>query len=104
VFLDIEKAFDTNWHFGLQSKLSTLQFSISLIKLIGSFLSQRKLRVSVKGEIFKPSNIQVGDVTRFCPAKGRIFINMLYVRNVHLTKSQVYHKRQTHLLVREDIT
>jgi hypothetical protein len=35
VFLDIEKAFDTTWHLGLLYKLSTLQFSISLIKLIG---------------------------------------------------------------------
>jgi hypothetical protein len=39
VFLDIEKAFDKTWHIGMLYKLSTLQFSISLIKLIGSFLS-----------------------------------------------------------------
>jgi hypothetical protein len=39
VFLDTEKAFDTTWHLGLLHKLSTLQFSISLIKLISSFLS-----------------------------------------------------------------
>jgi hypothetical protein len=46
VFLNIEKAFDTTWHFGLLYKLSTLQFSISLIKLIGYFLSQKKFRIS----------------------------------------------------------
>jgi hypothetical protein len=45
VFLDIEKAFDTTWHHGLLYKLSTLQFSISLLKLIGSFLSQRNFSV-----------------------------------------------------------
>jgi hypothetical protein len=44
VFLDIEKAFDTTWHFGLLYKLSTLQFLASLIKLIGSFLSKRKFK------------------------------------------------------------
>jgi hypothetical protein len=33
VFLDVEKAFDTTWHLGLLYELSTLQFSISLIKL-----------------------------------------------------------------------
>jgi hypothetical protein len=50
VFLDIEKAFDTTWHPGLIYKLSTLQFSTSLIKLISSLLSQRKSRVSVEIE------------------------------------------------------
>jgi hypothetical protein len=40
VFLDIEKAFDTTWRSGLLYQLSKLEFSISLIKLIGSFLSQ----------------------------------------------------------------
>jgi hypothetical protein len=42
VFLDIEKALDTTWQPGLLYKLSKLQFSNSLIKLTGSFLSQRK--------------------------------------------------------------
>jgi hypothetical protein len=51
VFLDIEKAFDTTWHSGLLYKLSKLEFSNSLTKLIGSFRSQRKFRVSVEGEI-----------------------------------------------------
>jgi hypothetical protein len=43
VFLDIEKAFET-WHLGLLYKLSTLQFSMSLIKLISSFLFSEKIR------------------------------------------------------------
>jgi hypothetical protein len=50
VFLDIEKAFDTASQPGLLYKLSKLQFYISLIKLIGSFLWQRKFRVSVESE------------------------------------------------------
>jgi hypothetical protein len=60
VFLDIEKASDTTWHLGLLYKLSTLQFSISLIKLIGSFLSQRKSRVSVEGEMVASKDIKAG--------------------------------------------
>jgi hypothetical protein len=56
--LDIEKAFSTTWHLGLLYKLSELKFSISVIKLISSFLSQRKLRALVEGEIFAPRNIQ----------------------------------------------
>jgi hypothetical protein len=39
VFLDIEKAFDTTWHPGLLYKLSKLEFSTCIIKLISSFLS-----------------------------------------------------------------
>jgi hypothetical protein len=42
VFLDIEKAFDIIWHTGLLYILSKLEFAASLIKLISSFLSQRK--------------------------------------------------------------
>jgi hypothetical protein len=60
VFLDIEKAFDKTWHLGLLYNLSELKFSISLIKFINSFLSQRKFRVSVEGELSTPTNTQAG--------------------------------------------
>jgi hypothetical protein len=60
VFFDIEKAFDTTWHPGLPYKLSKLQFLNRLIKLISSFLSQRKFRVSVEGEISRPWYMQAG--------------------------------------------
>jgi hypothetical protein len=60
VFFDIEKAYDTTWHFGLLYTLSTLQFSISIMKLIASFLSQRKFRVSVEGEMSTSMDIQPG--------------------------------------------
>jgi hypothetical protein len=60
VFLDIEKAFDTIRQSGFLYKLPTLQFSTSLIKLIGSFLSQRKFRVSVEGEMSTPRYMQAG--------------------------------------------
>jgi hypothetical protein len=42
VFLDIEEAFDSTWHTGLLYKLAKVEFSVNLIKLISSFLSQRK--------------------------------------------------------------
>jgi hypothetical protein len=60
VFLDIEKAFDTTWHSGLLYKLSILEFSTSLIKLLGSFLSKRKFRVSAEGEMSTPREMQAG--------------------------------------------
>jgi hypothetical protein len=60
VFLDIEKAFDTTWHTGLLYKLGKMEFSINLIKLISSFLSQRKFRVSVEGELSTPRYMEAG--------------------------------------------
>jgi hypothetical protein len=57
-FLNIEKAFDTTWHPGLLYKLSELHFSPRLIKLINSFLSHRKFRVMVEGELSTPRNKQ----------------------------------------------
>jgi hypothetical protein len=53
-FLDIEKAFVTTWHPGFLYKLSKLHFSTSLIKLISSFLSNRKFRVLVESEMSTP--------------------------------------------------
>jgi hypothetical protein len=67
VFLDIEKAFDTTRQPGLLYKLSKLQFSISLIKLIGLFLSQRKFRFSVEGEMSNTKINASRGVTRFRP-------------------------------------
>jgi hypothetical protein len=60
VFLDIEKPFDKTWHLSLLYKLSELKFLISLIKLISSFLSRRKFRVWVEGELSTPRDIQAG--------------------------------------------
>jgi hypothetical protein len=41
VILETEKAFDTTWHRGLLQKVSKLEFSTSIIKLMSSFLSER---------------------------------------------------------------
>jgi hypothetical protein len=60
VFLDNEEAFDITWHICLLYKLSKLKFSIGLVKLMSSFLSQRKFRVSVEGEMPTPRDIQAG--------------------------------------------
>jgi hypothetical protein len=60
VFLDIEKAFDTTWHSGFLYKLSKLEFSTSLIKLISSFISQRKLSVSIEGDMSTTREMRAG--------------------------------------------
>jgi hypothetical protein len=60
VFLDIRKAFDTTWYPGLLYKLSEQQFFISLIKLIASFLTNRKFKVLVEGELSLPRKVVAG--------------------------------------------
>jgi hypothetical protein len=72
VFLDIEEAFDTTWHLGLLYKLSELKVLISLIKLISSFLSQRKFRVLVESEMSTPR-----DIKAWVP-KGSVLSSTLY--------------------------
>jgi hypothetical protein len=69
--LDIEKSFDTTWHPGLLYKLSNLNFSTRLMKLISSFLSQQ-FRVSVEGEISTPRYIQAG------VPQGSVLSSILY--------------------------
>jgi hypothetical protein len=68
VFLDIDKAFDTTWHPGVLYKLVKLNFSVNIVKLIGSFLSNRKFKVSVEGEMSTPREIQAG-VPQGCAEK-----------------------------------
>jgi hypothetical protein len=58
--LDIEKAFDTTWHSGLLYKLSELEFLTHLIKLIASFLTDRKFKVLVEGKFSVPRKIAAG--------------------------------------------
>lgn len=43
VSLDIEKAFDKTWHSDLLYRLSELEFSVSLIELMSSFFTYKKL-------------------------------------------------------------
>jgi hypothetical protein len=77
IFLYIEKAFATTWHSGLLYKLTELEFPTSLIKLISSFLSQRKFRVSVEGEMSTPRRMQAGVPQGFVlsPTLYNIYIN-----------------------------
>jgi hypothetical protein len=47
-FLGYQKTFDTAWHTGLLYKLSALEFSTSLFKLIASFLTEGIFKVMVE--------------------------------------------------------
>ena len=50
VALDISKAFDRVWHFGLLHKLKFVGISGQIFDLICSFLSNRRLRVVLDGK------------------------------------------------------
>jgi hypothetical protein len=56
----ILKKTDTTWHHGLLYKLSKLEFPTSAIKLISSFLTERKFRVSVEDEMSIPRHMKAG--------------------------------------------
>jgi hypothetical protein len=60
VLLDIEKAFDTTWHSGLLYKLSDSEFSINLIKLIASFLTERNFKFLSEGKFSAARKIAAG--------------------------------------------
>jgi len=79
VLLDIGKAFDFTWRPGLLYKVSKLHFSASLIKLIRSFLSNRKFRVMVQGEMTTPRDIQAG------MPQGSVLAPLLYSLYVNNT-------------------
>jgi hypothetical protein len=67
VFLDIEKAFDTTWHSGLLCKLSQLECSTSLIRLIASFLTDRKFKALVEIKISARRKNNGRNISRFYP-------------------------------------
>lgn len=58
--LDIEKAFDTVWHEGLLHKLLNLDVPMPLIKLIQSYLTDRKFQVHIGNTISSPQSIPAG--------------------------------------------
>ena len=60
IFLDIKKAFDKVWHRGLLHKLKINGITGSLLKLLTSYLSNRKQRVVIDGVISEEVNLLAG--------------------------------------------
>jgi hypothetical protein len=64
VFLDIEKAFEKMWHSGLLYKLSEFKFLSSPIKLVTSFLTDRKFSLG-RRRIFYTKKYSSRGTSRF---------------------------------------
>ena len=60
VSFDISRAFDTVWHEGLLYKLKSIGVIGNLLRLVASFLSDRKGRASVGGCESEPVALQLG--------------------------------------------
>ena len=60
VFLDMSKAFDKVWHKGLIFKLKQNGISGNLLSTLTDFLTLRKQRVALNGELSSLSNIDSG--------------------------------------------
>lgn len=77
VLLDIEKAFDSVWHDGLIYKTTQNNYPIFLVKLMQSFLTNRKSFVSLNGINSDPYNVpaEVPQGSLLSPHLFNIFIN-----------------------------
>lgn len=95
VFLDIQKAFDCVWHNGLIYKMIKIGISPYLIKLIASYLKNRKFQVIVSGEKSTSRNIAAG------VPQGSVLGPLLFLIYLH---DMPTHKRTKLTMFADDIS
>jgi retron-type reverse transcriptase len=60
IFLDVAKAFDTVWHDGLVHKLHTAGVPLAMVKLLNSFLEDRKFHARIGNVLSTVREIEAG--------------------------------------------
>ena len=60
IFIDAEKAFDTVWHDGLRKLLHEAKIPIPVIRLLSSFLTNRKGCVKVNENFSREVTLTAG--------------------------------------------
>jgi retron-type reverse transcriptase len=60
IFLDVAKAFDTVWHDGLVYKLHTAGVALAMVKLLNSFLEDRKFHAKIGNVLSTVREIEAG--------------------------------------------
>lgn len=77
IFLDVEKAFDRNWHDSLLFKMVEMKIPMSIIKIIESFLKNRSFTVKINGKMSNLKMVNSGLSQGSClsPTLFTIFTN-----------------------------
>lgn len=98
VLIDLQSAFDVIWHDGIVFKLHQLGLNPILIKLIKSFLSDRKFQVKINKECSNIKNIKAGT------PQGSIISAILFILYLNdLPKPMNFFCKITRILFADDV-
>ena len=92
VFIDVEKAFDSVWHDGLKYKLMNSNLPRKIVRLMASFITNRKIAVNINGTISDqiPLNAGTPQGSVLSPLLFLIYVNDIPIDplNINVSVSQ----------------